>query len=107
DVDLDQAPAVALVPVVAAPRFVGHELEGEALALGELDPFGGPAPGLGDRGPEDSVDPLSGDDEIATEPFEPVDQRALAGEPCLEAVEDFPETAFGVGRRDGIVEGAG
>ena len=36
-VDLDQAAEVALVPVVAAPRFVGHVLDGELLAGRQRD----------------------------------------------------------------------
>src|SRR5688500_10276636 len=78
-VDLDQAPQVALIPVVAAPRLVRDVFEREALTLRQIDIRCRPPPRLRDRGLEDRVELLSWNDKRAPVLLQPRRHGARAG----------------------------
>ena len=104
-VDLDEAVEAALVPVVATPGFVGDVLDLETLVRREVDVEAGLLASLLDRGAEDGVELVDGNDELVAEGLVAGDEAPLAGQEGLELIEDGLEVLVGVRRSDGVVEG--
>ena len=86
-VDLDQAPKVALIPVVAAPRLAGHVLDGEPLVRRQIDMAHRALTAAPDRFLEDAIDARFGNDERLLVPVVTFDQRAVARQFGLELLQ--------------------
>jgi hypothetical protein len=106
-IDLNQAPEVALVPVVAAPALPGHVFDREALVRRQGDMGQRLRPAPGDRGAERGVQPVLRNLVPAPKHLIAIGQRASARQLTIE----FPEHAFEVlprpGRRHGVVKRLG
>jgi hypothetical protein len=90
-IDLDQAPEVALIPVVAAPGLVGDVLDREAFRAWKPDVGERPFAAAVNRGLEDGVDLVARNHEPPAELVVARHQRAAAGKALFELVEDLLE----------------
>jgi hypothetical protein len=103
-VDLNQAAVVALIPVVAAPRFLRHVLDGECFVGRETHVRERPAAAFGNRQIEDARQPVRRDDELLPVDVEALDQRTTAREKPRELFERRREKRLGVDGRHRVVE---
>ena len=78
-VDLNQAAVIALIPVVAAPRFVCDVFDGECFVGGSWTCASVRRAAFGDRPVEDARQPVRRDDELLPERVVAFDQRASPG----------------------------
>ncbi len=105
-VDLDEAPAASLVPVVRPPRRAGDVRDGERFVVGQFETLLRPPARLRDRGREDGIEPLPRNDEALPEPLDAIEERPLAGRHDRFETGDRLETLrLVVRRRLGVVDG--
>ena len=103
-VDLNQAVAVSLVPVVTTPRFVGDILETEALALRQRKMGCAAFATLDDGGIENRLEPIRGDDELLTKRLDTIGQGLVARNKLVDLIQNPPEVLVVPLWRDGAVE---
>src|SRR5206468_3630801 len=97
-------PEAALVPVVAAPRFVGDVFDGERLVRRQREVLQRPRAASLDGGLEDRVELLLRNDEVFAEGVEPVDEGAFAGQLAVELFGQRLEVRLSVVRRDRVID---
>src|SRR5207247_11096663 len=76
---LDDAAIISLIPVVGAPAFLRHVLDGEALARWKPDVLQGAAPAPIDGCLEHAVQSIGRDDELFAEFLVALDERRFPG----------------------------
>ncbi len=97
-VEVHAAAAAAVVPVVAAPRLVVDQRDGQALPVGEAEEGGGAAPEARQQGVDDAPDASDGDHEAVVPRGEAGRERPAPGKERVE---------LGGGRVEDALRGSG
>src|SRR5262249_52312532 len=101
--DLNQAAVAALIPVVAAPRFVCHILDREFFLVWKRHVLERALAASLDGALKDRIELLAWDDERSPERFVPFNERAVPRESLVKAVEDLLKMRVGIGWRNSVI----
>ena len=102
---LDDTAIISLVPIVTAPRFIGHVFDAEIFVRGQLDMRQRAFATRLDRELKHRVQLVLGNHERSAPILVTLQERSLTRKFRLELGEDFLEMRVGKLGRNGVVKG--